>query len=457
MFMQVLDVQGSTALPRETPVGEKVMRARYRPFVALATAVLANCGGTGGHQTTNPVSNPNDPSAPMPAGGPFLDYDRPLVFTLGVSETMGPDDVSPETTITASPALPAGLTLDASSGAISGTPTALSPGQSYTLSAVNAQGTVAAKMNLEVNDGPLFYSSPAILAAGTAITPLTPSGTIYLSSYSVSPVLPTGLSLDTTTGVISGTPTEASPTTYYKIIGADAGFSREYGLTLGVADSLVPAAGISSAPNNCVFSGGFVGTFSADSLGRGYGLIAIAFTPDGRAHARVSDLTTGVAHDSDGLEGLSAAMDGSFLINFSSQSNLSVRGQFTGPDLISGTYRNGSVSKPFTASRLGGSSSATYRYTGGFGSDNGYRVDFGTIDITGSALTGAGYQMRDVGQDFVLINRQLSFGTTISDGMFTITVDSSTTNGAYVPGHSLALGDPYDSLFYIRTYGCQLN
>ena len=435
------------------------MRAGYRPFAVLATTLLADCGGTGGHQTTNPVDNPNDPSPPAPAaGGPFLEYDRPLILALGVSENMGADAVSSDTTITVSPALPAGLTLDAGTGTISGTPTALSPGQSYTLSAVNAQGTVIAKMNLEVNDGPLFYRSPAILSVGTTMTPLTPTGTTYLSGYSVSPALPLGVSLDTTTGVISGTPTEASPPAYYLVIGADVGFNREYGLTLGVADPSVAAVQTSSAPYTCVHSGGFVGTFAADSTDASYGLIAIAFTPDGYAHARVGDLTTGVAHNSDGLEGLSAAMDGSFLINFSGPSNLSLRGNFTGPDLISGTYQKGSVSKPFTASRLGGSSSATYRYTGGFGSDNGYRVDFGTVDVTGSALTGAGYQMGDVGQDYVLINRQLSFGATISDDMFTVTVDSSTTTRAYVPGQSLlALGDPYDSLFFIETHGCQLN
>ena len=371
---------------------------------------------------------------------------------------MEADDVSSSTTITISPELPAGLLLDAATGTISGTPTALSPGQSYTLSAVNAQGSITAKMSLEVNDGPLFYPSPAILTAGTAMPPLIPSGTAYLSAFSVAPALPIGLSLDTRTGVISGTPIKASPSAYYTIIGADAGFKREYGLTLGVADPLVAAVQTSSASYNCANSGGFVGTFVADATDKSYGLIAIAFTPDGHAHARVGDLSTGLAHDSDGLEGLSAAMDGSFLINFSGSPNLSLRGNFIGPDLISGMYQSGSVSKPFTAPRLGGSASATYRYTGGFGSDNGYRVDFGTVDVTGSALTGAGYQMGAVGQDYVLINRQLSFGASINDGMFTVTVDSSTTEGTYHPGQSLlALGDPYDSLFYIVTSGCQLN
>ena len=235
------------------------------------------------------------------------------------------------------------------------------------------------------------------------------------------------------------------------------GFKREYGLTLGVADPSVTATQNSSAPYNCVFSGGFVGTFAADSADGSYGLIAVAFTPDGHAHARVGDLTTNLAYDSDGLEGLSAAMDGSFSINFS-ESSLSLHGNFTGPDLIAGVYQNGSIEKPFTASRLGGSSFAAYRFTGGFGSDNGYRVDFGTIDVTGSALTGTGYQMGDVGRDYVLINRQLSFDATINGGMFTVSVDSSTTTGNYVAGQSLlGLGDPYDSLFYIVTYGCQLN
>jgi Putative Ig domain len=81
-----------------------------------------------------------------------------------------------------SPALPAGLTLDEGTGTRTGTPTA-----------VNAQGT--AKINLEVNDGPLFYTSPVILVLGTVMTPLTHSGTTYLSAYSVFPALPIGVLL----------------------------------------------------------------------------------------------------------------------------------------------------------------------------------------------------------------------------------------------------------------------
>jgi hypothetical protein len=361
------------------------------------------------------------------------------------------------------------LTIDSSTGLIVGIPTILSPAREYTVSVANSQGIATTKVTLEVNDGVLFYPSPAILALGVAMNPLIPNGTTYLSDFSVDPALPKGLSLDPKTGIISGTPTQPSSPSYYKIIATDFTFHREYGLTLGVADPSPPTESASSAPFNCVHSGGFVGTFTADSADKSFGLIAIAFTPDGHAKARVYDLTTGDVHDSDGLQALSPTMDGTFEIGFADGSALSIRGSFSGPDLISGTvqngiaditgtFQNGTTVNSFSAARLGGSATAQYRYSGGFGHSNGYRVDFGTVDITGSALTGAGYQMTYTGSDYVLINRQLSFASTIADGMFTVSVDSSITTWPYTAGESgLAVGDPYDLLFFIDTFGCKLN
>jgi hypothetical protein len=189
-----------------------------------------------------------------------------------------------------------------------------------------------------------------------------------------------------------------------------------------------------------------------------YGLIAIAFTPDGRAHARVQDLSTNETIDSDGQDGLSGAADGSFSVTFPAPSDVSLNGNFTGPDVISGTVMEGTVAKPFVAMRLGGSSTADYRYTGGFGNDNGYRVDFGTVDVTGSKLSGTGYQMNYVDAQSVLTNRELSFGTTLSDGMFVVTVDGSTSTSEYTAGQpTLNLGDPYDALLFLESTGCVLN
>lgn len=53
----------------------------------------------------------------------------------------------------------------------------------------------------------LSYTVPSPFIVGQAITPISPVVTGTVVSYSVTPALPAGLTLNTTTGVISGTPT----------------------------------------------------------------------------------------------------------------------------------------------------------------------------------------------------------------------------------------------------------
>ena len=73
-----------------------------------------------------------------------------------------------------SPSLPAGLTLDSSTGAISGTPTAITSSATYTVTASNTGGSDTATLTIEVNDvapSALTYSPNTFtLTKGTAMT-----------------------------------------------------------------------------------------------------------------------------------------------------------------------------------------------------------------------------------------------------------------------------------------------
>jgi len=81
------------------------------------------------------------------------------------------------------PLLPAGLAFDGTTGVISGTPTAISPANAYTITAENYQGLSTATINISV-DNPVAAQSPAIsyagpqtYVAGTSISAVTPSNT----------------------------------------------------------------------------------------------------------------------------------------------------------------------------------------------------------------------------------------------------------------------------------------
>jgi hypothetical protein len=88
--MQIPGARGSIARQGKSPVEEKVMRAGYRPFAVLATVLLA-CGATGDHQATNltALQMIQVRRRQRWVRRSWNTIDRPLVFTLSVSENMG--------------------------------------------------------------------------------------------------------------------------------------------------------------------------------------------------------------------------------------------------------------------------------------------------------------------------------------------------------------------------------
>ena len=123
---------------------------------------------------------------------------------------------------TIAPPLPAGLTLNPTTGIITGTPNAASPGTDYTVTAsfpVGQNQAVMLDLTVLASSTLTGYStSPASYFAGVSITPNTPQGLGGTpDSYAVSPPLPTGLLLDPLTGVITGMPSSVTAAADYTI------------------------------------------------------------------------------------------------------------------------------------------------------------------------------------------------------------------------------------------------
>ena len=147
--------------------------------------------------------------------------------------------------------LPPGLAFNSTTGAITGTPTTVFSG-SYTVTAYNVTGKSTSNA-FTINCGytPIIsYTSPDQYLVNTAITTLTPtnSGATVTGTWSVSPSLPTGLTLNTSTGVITGTPTVLSSTTNYVVT-----TSNQYGpssFAINITVYSAPAFGYSPNPAN---------------------------------------------------------------------------------------------------------------------------------------------------------------------------------------------------------------
>ena len=87
-----------------------------------------------------------------------------------------------------------------------------------------------------------YTPSSASGTVDTAISSLTPTVTGTVTSYSVSPTLPAGLSISTSTGVISGTPTAVSASASYTVTATNGTGSTTATVTIEVVAAANPLA-----------------------------------------------------------------------------------------------------------------------------------------------------------------------------------------------------------------------
>ena len=159
--------------------------------------------------------------------------------------------------------LPAGLTVNSGTGLISGTPTAAGT-STVTVSATNSSGTGSATLTLTI-----AVAAPAITSATSA------SGTVGSAfSYQITATnapasygaagLPAGLTVNSGTGLISGTPTAAGTSTVTLSATNSSGTgSASLTLTIASGTGTTPAPVVSLSPTSLTFGSQTVGTTGA--------------------------------------------------------------------------------------------------------------------------------------------------------------------------------------------------
>jgi hypothetical protein len=180
-----------------------------------------------------------------------------------------PSLINPTYTVT--PALPAGLAISSSTGVISGTPTTAQAATTYTVTATgkgaSAGVTKTATVSIAVGTGTMTPATQTVTAnMNSAITPTSSFSTSGLSgtvTYTVTPALPAGLAISSTTGVISGTPTTTQATTTYTITanGATSGSANAkvtitVNLPLGQIETQLATGGSIGSKTGWSLSGG---------------------------------------------------------------------------------------------------------------------------------------------------------------------------------------------------------
>jgi hypothetical protein len=162
---------------------------------------------------------------PITGSTPSTNGSYPMVFTI-------------------TPNLPLGITLNPGTGTLQGVPSQSGSSQNYTITATNAGGSITTSVNISIQSSPTLpsfgYGSNQVVATkGVTIQPLYPTVTSGSSpiSYSILPSLPDGITINSVTGAISGTPAQLSPKTLYTVYATNPKGTSSYSFYITIIDS----------------------------------------------------------------------------------------------------------------------------------------------------------------------------------------------------------------------------
>jgi V8-like Glu-specific endopeptidase len=190
------------------------LEIRYSTNASLAGKQSTGTSFTTIDATEAPLISLSNPVQSVTAGTPIL-VATPT-NSGGATSTSG---------YSVSPSLPSGLNFNTITGSISGTPIQSQSQRTYIVTASGTGGTSTATFTLTVvaaEIAPVISLSNSVqsVTLGNSISPVNATnsgGMINTNGYSISPTLPTGLVFNSSTGSISGTPTQIQTEQSYSL------------------------------------------------------------------------------------------------------------------------------------------------------------------------------------------------------------------------------------------------
>ncbi len=324
---------------------------------------------------------------------------QPTVLTAGQpSVTLVPISASggvPALTYSISPSLPAGLSLAAATGTITGSPTGSSPATSYTVTATDSNGVGAsASVSLAVDGAVTATQSVATetLTQGFqgSFTPVTGGGGKAPLVYGIAPALPAGLFLNTATGLVLGTPTApGSPVSYIVTVTDANSATASSGFSLAIAG---PVTAVQSGTVPTPTQGHAVTAFTPVTGSGGVAPLSYSVSPalpSGMSLAADTGLVSGIPGSSGQSDYLVTATDANGA-SAHAFFHLFVYPAVTATDAIASTALTaGAAAPPFTpVTSTGGAS--PWVYTVAPSLPAGLTLDPAAGQITGTPTVAAG-------------------------------------------------------------------